>query len=183
MGVRGLAWLMLVGIGSLAVASETDASASAAAANAPLQVQLERRKVQIASGREILAPAEIAKPGDVLQETATYSNRSASALAGVEATLPVPQNTQLIVDSIKPSTARASLDGITFSPVPLRRKVKLADGTMKEQSVHPREYRYLRWYPGNLGPQQSVSFVARFRVNDNAADVADAAGNTNSTKR
>jgi uncharacterized repeat protein (TIGR01451 family) len=149
-----------------AAASRVSQNTRAAVTNdSPLVVKLERRKVQLVAGKELLQTAETAKPGDVLEEIATYTNRSSAPLAGVEATLPVPANTQLVPSSVNPPNARASVDGVTFSPMPLRRTVRLADGTAVEREVPAGEYRFLRWYPGKLDAKQSLAFGARFRVN------------------
>jgi uncharacterized repeat protein (TIGR01451 family) len=165
------------GVVSAAVARVAQSPVATAANDGPLAVKLERRKVQLVAGKELLQSAETAKPGDVLEEVATYTNRSSAPVAGVEATLPVPANTQLVPGSVNPSTARVSLDGVTFAPMPLRRKVRLADGTVVERDVPAGEYRFLRWYPGKLEAKQSISFAARFRVNsaaDDRATVVDA---------
>lgn len=55
----------------------------------PVQVTLERKKVSLADGKEVLVFAASAKPGEVIEETATYSNRSKRTFR-VDATLPVP---------------------------------------------------------------------------------------------
>lgn len=164
------------GVASSAAARAASGPASTTA-DTPLAVKLERRKIQLVAGKELLQSAETAKPGDVLEEVATYTNRSSAPVSGVEATLPVPPNTQLVPGSVNPSTARVSLDGVTFAPMPLRRKVRLADGAIVERDVPASEYRFLRWYPGKLDAKQSVSFAARFRVNsaaDDRANVVDA---------
>lgn len=162
----------LSGAASAAASARVAQSPAWTAAESPLAVKLERRKIQLVAGKEMLQSAETAKPGDVLEEVATYINRSSLPVNGVEATLPVPPNTQLVPGSVNPSTARVSLDGVTFAPMPLRRKVRLADGAIVERDVPASEYRFLRWYPGKLDAKQSVSFAARFRVNSAADDRA-----------
>jgi hypothetical protein len=139
------------------------------AADNPLDIRLERSKVVIVAGKESLQNASTAKPGEVLQDLATYTNKSNRALSGVEATLPVPANTELMLSSVTPATARASVDGTNFFVMPLKRKVKQANGVEVEQAVALNEYRYLRWYPGELGPKQSIVFSAQFRVAEGAA--------------
>jgi hypothetical protein len=139
------------------------------AADNPLDIRLERSKVVIIAGKESLQNASTAKPGDVLQDLATYINKSSRALSGVEATLPVPANTELMMNSVTPATARASVDGINFFAMPLKRKVKQANGVEVEQAVAVSEYRYLRWYPGELGPKQSIVFSAQFKVAEGVA--------------
>ena len=130
----------------------------------PLQIKLVRAKVVLENGRESMQNAAVAQPGEVLEETATYTNTSKSTLKRVEATLPVPPNTELVMASIKPSNAKASVDGNLFSNAPLTRKVQKANGVEVVEPVPLSEYRYLRWYPGDLLPEQSKSFSARFKV-------------------
>jgi hypothetical protein len=158
---------------ALAVGGVSAAAAQKAvtknAADNPLDIRLERSKVVVVAGKESLQNAATAKPGDVLQDLATYTNKSSRALSGVEATLPVPANTELLMNSVTPATARASVDGINFFAMPLKRKVKQANGVDVEQAVALSEYRYLRWYPGELGAKQSIVFSAQFRVADGVA--------------
>ncbi len=146
----------------------TQKAATKDAADNPLNIRLERSKVVVVAGKESLQNASTAKPGDVLQDLATYTNKSSQVLRGVEATLPVPPNTELMMNSVTPATARASVDGINFFVMPLKRKVKQANGVEVEQAVALSEYRYLRWYPGELGAQQSIVFSARFSVAEDA---------------
>lgn len=139
------------------------------AADNPLNIRLERSKIIVIAGKESLQNAITAKPGDVLQDVATYTNKSSRALSGVEATLPVPANTELIMSTVTPATARASVDGTNFSAMPLKRKVMQANGVEVEQAVAMSEYRYLRWYPGEIGAKQSIVFSAQFRVAEGVA--------------
>ena len=119
--------------------------------------------------------AAIAKPDDVLEEVATYTNTSKSALKSVEATLPIPPNTELVMASVKPTSAKASIDGKSFSKLPLTRKVRQANGVEVEQPVPLSEYRYLRWYPGELQPGKPLSFSARFKVANSQVETGNAA--------
>jgi hypothetical protein len=152
-------------------AAVTQKAVTKNAADNPLDIRLERSKVVIVAGKESLQNAATAKPGDVLQDLATYTNKSSRTLSGVEATLPVPLNTELVMSTVTPPTARASVDGTNFFAMPLKRKIKQANGVEVEQVVALSEYRYLRWYPGELGPKQSVVFSAQFRVAEVAAGV------------
>ena len=153
--------------GSVSAAAAQKAVTKSATDNA-LDIRLERSKVVIVAGKESLQSASTAKPGDVLQDLATYTNKSSRKLSGVVATLPVPLNTELVMNTVTPA-ARASVDGTNFFAVPLKRKVKQANGVEVEQAVALTEYRYLRWYPGELGPKQSVVFSAQFKVAEDAA--------------
>ncbi len=167
--------LMILTLSSVVCAQPAPASANATRPNSkaqtnqePLLISLVRQKVVAVDGKEVMQSAEVAKPGDVLDEAATYSNKSAAPVKSLQATLPVPPNTELVLNSIKPSGAKASTDGSEFSSLPLKRKVKQANGVEVEQLIPIGEYRYLRWYPGDLAPGKSLVFSARFKVaNDN----------------
>ena len=141
----------------------------------PLQIVLVRAKVVVENGREVMQSAAIAKPDDVLEDVATYTNTSKSALKSVEATLPIPPNTELVMASVKPTSAKASIDGKSFSKLPLTRKVRQANGVEVEQPVPLSEYRYLRWYPGELQPGKPLSFSARFKVANSQVETGNAA--------
>jgi hypothetical protein len=145
--------------------------------DAPLEIRLDRGKVVMIAGKQSLQSASSAKPGEILQDLATYTNKSSSPLRGVEATLPVPANTELIMETVRPASARYSLDGVNFFPEPMTRKVKQSNGVEVEQTVASREYRFLRWYPGELAPKQSVSFSAQFRIAENGGERENAERN------
>ncbi len=147
------------------------AKAGAQRAAEPLTIKLERKKVTQVDGKESLVAAAEAKPGDVIEETATYTNASKKNLRA-DATLPVPQYTELIVASVKPSNVLASIDGTTFSAMPLKRKVKQANGVVLEQIVPVIEYRFLRWKGVELGPEKTFVVSARFRLYNNTANKA-----------
>jgi len=130
----------------------------------PLEVRLESRKVVAAAdGKETFAPATTARPGDVIEYVATYRNTSRQPIRGLEATVPVPGNTEFVVGSTRPAPAKASVDSRTWGDIPLKRKV-IRDGREVEEQVPVREYRYLRWFPGELGAEKSMTFTARVRV-------------------
>jgi uncharacterized repeat protein (TIGR01451 family) len=138
-----------------------------AQAPGPLVTTLDARKVIAgADGKESFEAATVVKPGDVIEYVATYRNTGKQPLAKLEATLPIPANTEFIAASAQPASAQASLDGNAFLPMPLKRKVRAADGKETEQLVPTREYRYLRWYPGAIGGEKALSFSARVRVID-----------------
>jgi len=151
--------------GAMFVFSASGAHAQKAVTD-PLQIKLVRSKVVQDKGREVMESAVTARPGEVLEDVATYTNTTKAALKNVEATLPVPANTELVMASIKPAAAKASTDGKTFSTMPLKRKVKQANGVEVETPVPLSEYRYLRWYPGELAPDKPLAFSARFKVAD-----------------
>ncbi len=133
----------------------------------PLEVRLDRKKVVTVGGKETLVAADVAKPGDTLLEVAAYTNKSNKSLVGFQATLPIPQNTEMVAGSAQPSNALASTDGKSFAPLPLTRRVKAANGVEKEEIVPLAEYRYLRWPSGEMPAEKTLSFSARFRLNEN----------------
>ena len=85
------------------------------------------------------------------------------AIRGLKATLPIPPQTEFIPGSARPAKAQASLDGLAFADVPLRRKAT-RDGQAVEEAVPWREYRALRWAAGDLGAGSSLTFTIRVRV-------------------
>lgn len=131
-----------------------------------VESKLEVNKVVLKDGKEVLEPAGVARPGDVLQYVASYNNKGRAGVTNLEATLPIPTNTELIIDSVKPAGAKASTGGSAFAEIPLKRKVRQANGAEFEQVVPAREYRSLRWYPGALAAGATVSFTARVKVVD-----------------
>ncbi len=133
----------------------------------PIQIKLERKKVTSVGGGDVLVAATEAKPGEVLEEKAIYINQSKKNLR-VDATLPTPQYTELIVSSVKPANAKASVDGTMFEAIPLKRKVKQANGVVLEQIVPVIEYRFLRWDDIELGPEKTFIVSARFKLTENA---------------
>ena len=132
----------------------------------PVETRLEARKVmRAADGRESLSAADSARPGDVIEYVATYRNRGERAVRSLEATLPIPANTELLPESVRPAGARASLDAARFAAPPLKRVVT-REGRRVEELVPYREYRYLRWHVPQLEANRSVTFTARVRVVD-----------------
>ena len=133
-------------------------------ANGPLETRLEQQKVtRAADGREVLVAADAVRPGEVIEYTATYRNTGRQPLRNVEATLPIPPNTEFVPGSLKPANAKASLDGRAFADMPLKRRVT-RDGRQVQEEVPVREYRALRWYPGELAPEKTVAYTARVKV-------------------
>lgn len=145
-------------------ATVVHAAPAAAQPSDPIETRLEARKVVAAAdGKEGFAAADAARPGDVIEYTATYRNVGKQAVRNLEATLPIPANTELVAASAVPAATRASSDARTFDSFPLKRKVKRA-GVEVEEALPLSEYRALRWSAGDLAPGRSVSFRARVRV-------------------
>lgn len=142
-----------------------------AAPNAPgapnaggVDVKLTAFRVTIRDGKDVLSPAEKAKPGDTLEYQAVYANTGDKAARGVAATLPIPTALEYLPGSATPEGALASTDGKTFAPPPLKRVSKTADGGTKIVIVPAGEYRFLRWNLGDLAAGKSAQVSARARV-------------------
>lgn len=142
----------------------TALAASVVLAAGGVTVELTAQRVTKAQGREVLAPADQAKPGELLEYRALYLNSGTSEARGLAATLPIPRGTQYVRGSAAPLKVEASLDGQTFAPVPLMRKERLANGRTVMREVPVSEYRALRWPLGTLAAKQSRSVTARVRV-------------------
>ncbi len=153
---------VLVGAAMLAIAAAP--SHAQKAAGEPVTSTLEARKVvRGADGREGFAPADAVRPGDVIEYAATYRNTTAQTVRELEATLPIPQHTELVPGSARPASVRASLDAREFAVLPLKRKA-LVNGREIVETIPFREYRFLRWEPVHLGANASMTFTARVRV-------------------
>jgi uncharacterized repeat protein (TIGR01451 family) len=139
---------------------------------APLQAQADdlvinlvaQRVAQKADGSESLQPAAQAKPGDIIEYTAHYKNQSKGSISNLQPTLPIPQGMEYISATAHPAPVAASLDGKIFSTIPLKRKVKLADGKVQEQEVPASEYRALKWSVKELPTGKTAIFSARVRL-------------------
>jgi uncharacterized repeat protein (TIGR01451 family) len=135
-----------------------------AAPSGPVETRMEARKVVRSSdGKEALVAAETARPGDVIEYVVTYRNTGREAVRNLEVTLPIPAHTEFIHGTTRPAGAKASLDASAFGGMPLQRKVR-RDGQYFVETVAYREYRYLRWYPGELAAGGSIRFRARVKV-------------------
>ena|ERR1700730_952910 len=133
----------------------------------PAQITSDLRveRVEIVDGKTLFKPAQLTKPGDVLEYRVQYTNRSASAVTGLVANLPIPAGTTLVARSELPPGVLASTDGAHFAPPPLMRAVRQPDGSERQESVPIEEYRALRWNLGTLAAGQSEQVQARVRVN------------------
>src|SRR5262245_58777019 len=101
------------------------------------------RLVTTSAGHESRVPADHAKPGELLEYRATYHNAGASGVSRLEATLPIPAGTEYQANSADPAPAMASLDGHSFAPLPLTRRVRRADGSEVTREIPASEYRAL----------------------------------------
>ena len=115
-------------------------------------------------GKEQFLPADQATPDEILLYAAVYTNRTGGIVKGLVATLPIPQGVAYLAGSAKPAGAKASTDGVTFQTIPLKRKVKSADGTESEVLVPTGEYRNLQWNVSELAADASFSASARAKI-------------------
>ena len=132
---------------------------------AQLTSELRVERVEIVDGKTVFKPAQLSKPGDVLEYRVRYTNRSASAVTGLVANLPIPAGTTLVARSELPPGVLASTDGAHFALPPLMRAVRQPDGNERQVPVPIEEYRALRWNLGTLAAGQSEQVQARVRVN------------------
>lgn len=131
-----------------------------------VQTELVAEKLVRAPGGEVSRqPAAAARPGDVVVFTAKYRNSGKDAARSLVATVPVPagMDYQGAQPGDKLAPALASLDGRTFAPVPLTRKVRTPQGEVM-QPVPLSEYRFLRWNLPELAAGAAVSVQLAAKV-------------------
>ena len=145
-------------------------TASGAAAAGSVSVQLTANRVTKIDGHDVLTPADHAHPGETLEYRAVYRNDGFDVARGLDATLPIPHGTSYLPGSAEPRAVEASLDGHTFAPVPLMRRVTDAKGRSVLRAVPVSEYTALRWPLGSLNARQARAVTARVRIQ--AAEVA-----------
>ena len=138
--------------------------ASAAVAGALVDARLTVALIQYNGQSEVASAATGAKPGDVLEYTARYTNRGNAAADALSPSMPIPTGTEYLPTETVPKPSHASLDGTTFAPIPLRRPVQGADGVVRIVDVPVREYRALRWTVGTLAAGSEATVRARVRV-------------------
>jgi uncharacterized repeat protein (TIGR01451 family) len=151
--------------GPLLLAAALGLAGGAWAQPAQITSELRVERVEIVDGQTVFKPAQVSKPGDVLEYRVKYTNRSASAATGLVANLPIPVGTTLVARSELPPGVLASTDGAHFAPPPLMRAVGQPDGSERQVPVPIEEYRALRWNLGTLAAGQSEQVQARVRVN------------------
>jgi uncharacterized repeat protein (TIGR01451 family) len=127
-------------------------------------------------GHETSEAVSSARPGDLLEYSAEFHNAGDKAANALVATLPIPVGTEFVPGSQVPAAALASVDGVTFAELPLKRTVKRADGTLHEELVPVSEYRFLRWAPMDLAGHGALTVSAR--VNVSGATTASQAAHT-----
>jgi uncharacterized repeat protein (TIGR01451 family) len=122
------------------------------------------RIVKSEQGKETLASGSSAKPGEIIEYRATYKNSGNAVARKLIATLPVPVEMEYLPGSATPATAGATTDGVAYSKIPLKRKVKLAGGQVVVRDVPFDEYRALRWELEDLPPGTGITVSARMKI-------------------
>jgi uncharacterized repeat protein (TIGR01451 family) len=122
----------------------------------------QNRIVQV-DGKEVLQSADAVKPGDLIEYQLKYANKGATSVSNMMVTLPIPKGL-VYVGAMAPSAKFASLDGVKFESIPIKRTVRTADGKEVVQDVPLNEYRALRWDAGQLEAGKVSLFSARARV-------------------
>lgn len=153
-----MAVCLAVVLASTAASSQT---VSANTVNSSLSAQV----VSVVDGKPVSKPANDAKPGDVLEYRAVYANNTKSAINGLLATIPVPVGTTFIEGSATPAGPTASVDTVTFAPMPLIRTIKGANGMLRKEPVPLESYRAVRWNAGALAAGQETVVSLRVLVN------------------
>jgi uncharacterized repeat protein (TIGR01451 family) len=136
-----------------------------AAEQGDVAVELTAQKIITkADGQTELVSADNAAPGETVLYTAVYRNHGKGAVQGLQATLPIPDGMEYVADSATPAGALGSTDSAQFQPLPLKRHVKAADGTEREEPVPLAQYRTLRWSVGALAPGATTTVTAKARI-------------------
>ena len=141
-------------------------SADKAAVTVQLSAQ---RVIKKSQGQEVLSPGDVAKPGEVIEYRILYKNGGKSIARNLQGALPIPVEMEFVPGSAVPADVSASLDGKTFSKIPLQRTIRLADGSVVVREVPVSEYRFLRWSLPDLAPGGSLTAKARMRIRNDAS--------------
>lgn len=136
----------------------------ASSAENTVQVAMHAYKVVTTAKGTKLVPSDAAMPGDTIEYQVTYTNTGATPAREVLATLPVPQaGLAYVPDSAMPAAVQASIDGVTYAPMPLVRTVT-RNGKPVTENVPAAEYRFLRWKLGEIKPGASSTVSSRMRL-------------------
>lgn len=164
-GLFALSLIFYIGLQPLPVLAQ---AAVPVAAKPDVETVLTRKKITLsADKKEVLIDTKEIKPGEIIEDRATSTNKGKATVKDLVLNLPVPAGTEYVGSSARPPIgARASLGDGKYAPIPLKRKVKLPSGKDGEEDVPYAEYRSLQWSLGELAAGKSVVVSARFRVTD-----------------
>lgn len=144
----------------VALTGSVSAIAEVSATKPAVSVNLSAYEISMnKKGESVVKPVSKVKPNDVIEYRATYTNNTTAPIKNLNATLPIPADTQFLAKST-PAAAQASTDGANFAAIPLKRKA----GT-QTVNVPLQEYRALRWTIAEIPPGKSVTVTAQTRVN------------------
>jgi uncharacterized repeat protein (TIGR01451 family) len=138
-----------------------------------LTSSLSASRVETVDGKAVLQPADEAKPGDLLEYRAVYTNHGSASIAHLQATVPVPPGTTLVADSPLPAAAQASTDARNFAPMPLQRRVMTPDGKSRLEAVPLTEIRAVRWDIGSLPAGKAAAVSLHVRINPPLLSLSD----------
>jgi len=163
-GNRRTAQVFLLGVFLASTFGNTSAMAGAQQKDVVTIELSMKRVVTDAKGNEILEDAPRIKPGDLVEYTAVYRNRSKQSISGLKGSLPVPLGLEYIKRSARPSSVLATADGVKYAAEPLMRTIKDKNGRDQQVEIPYPEYRNLRWEIGNLDAGKKAAVSARMRV-------------------
>ena len=153
-----------------AIASITGVAA-AGKSKQPLRLDMKAFVVhQDKQGKDILKPAKMAEPGQVIEYQVTYKNQGKQAYKTGAITGPIPANMHYLAKTTKTkvrSELLVSVDGgKTYEKEPVKRQQKMENGKMKMVIIPADQYTHVRWKPTNkikAGEKQTYNF--RVKVN------------------
>lgn len=135
------------------------ASVSAQATKEPLTVDFSvRKQVATEGGKAEWVAGQEAKPGDLLQYTAVYTNEGQGRLTGIKAVIPIPSEVTCMPETAQPTPTEASLDGVEFLPW----EVVLA---AVADAQNPVSIRSVRWSVSELPTGAKFEASVRAKVN------------------
>jgi uncharacterized repeat protein (TIGR01451 family) len=132
---------------------------------ADLETKLTAERVSGTGAAEKFSDAAAAAPGDTIRYVVTFTNTTARVLREVAATLPIPQNLELVLASVQPAAREGSVDGKEFVALAKLLKPK-SDGGW---GVSPSAIRALRWAPRDVAATSALSVEARAKVSSTPA--------------
>lgn len=132
---------------------------------AEVNINLEAFLVVYENGKEVYKPLNIIKPGDIIEYRAEYLNSDRQTIDEVKAILPIPEGMEYLALSAQPNfQIKASLDGNTYSYIPLKRYEVDQYGRLVEVEIPYSEYRFLQWNLGSLQGRSKRVVSARVQV-------------------
>lgn len=114
-------------------------------------------------GKEVLSPLTNQTPlqsGNVLEYQGYVINHAQDIVRKSNVTLDIPANTELLdIQSLSPSRAKGSVDGVNFQYMPLKTNI---NGMM--QNMPNQFYKAVQWEIENLGAGEVATVKYRVKV-------------------